>query len=183
MNIKFNSYDTCYEITDEPRSSQMLYNTTPDQTVTIDIDNPDNLNFYLDFIREHNADIINDTMEFQKKYGLHDPSVYGFLETGKMNVKLSHLKEEMDEILKAYESRDLNEFCDGILDLVYVAVGTLNLMNMPVESLWNDIQIRNMQKIRATKETVGKRGSTFDVIKPEGWTGPITAKIIDSARP
>lgn len=122
--------------------------------------------------------MFDDTMSFQIKYGLYDPNVFGFLPEENMKVKIGHLQEEMAEVLKAYENKDLNEFCDGILDLVYVGLGTLALMNMPANALWTDIQIRNMNKIRATADTVGKRGSTFDVVKPAGWTGPRTAEII-----
>lgn len=96
-----------------------------------------------------------------------------------MKVKIGHLDEELAEIKKAYEEKDLYEFCDGILDLVYVALGTLNLMNMPIKALWRDIQVRNMSKVRATKDNMGKRETTFDVIKPEDWSGPRTKEIID----
>lgn len=139
----------------------------------------------LDYMPNPYADpaMVTDTMDFQKKYGLWDEKVYGFLPDENMKVKVGHLKEEMVEIEKALENKDLSEFCDGIIDLVYVALGTLNLMNMPVKALWNDVHVRNMQKIRATADNMGKRGSTFDVIKPEGWTGPRTSEIIDVYRP
>ena len=91
--------------------------------------------------------MFDDTMSFQVKYGLYDPNVFGFLPEENMKVKIGHLQEEMAEVLKAYENKDLNEFCDGILDLVYVGLGTLALMNMPANALWTDIQIRNMNKI------------------------------------
>ena len=71
------------------------------------------------------------------------------------------------------------EFFDALIDLIYVASGTLNLCNAPSEILWKDVQIKNMQKVRATKDTVGKRGSTFDVVKPEGFIGPVPEKIIE----
>ena len=147
---------------------------------TVDIDALDP-HEYVSFIHGYDAgpDLIADTWFFQEKYGLLDHDVYGFLEDDKMKVKIGHLKEELAEIEKAYSEKNLYEFCDGILDLVYVALGTVNLMNMPVRELWTDIQIRNMMKVRATTETMGKRGSTFDVVKPEGWSGPRTKEIID----
>lgn len=140
-------------------------------------------NGYYDFLASHaqteGFNIADDTMAFQQKYGLYDPNIIGFLPVENMKVKLGHLDEEMAEIKHAYETGDLYEFCDGILDLVYVGLGTLNLMNMPANELWKDIHIRNMCKIRATADNMGKRGSTFDVIKPEGWTKPRTKEIID----
>lgn len=129
------------------------------------------------------ANVIGDVREFQEYYGLLDKSIYGFLPEENMKMKLGHIKEEFDEIIKAYGERDLAEVTDGLIDLIYVAGGLLTLMNLPVEQLWTDVHIRNMAKVRATKETVGKRGSTFDVVKPAGWTGPRTQEIIEYYRP
>lgn len=147
---------------------------------SIDIDSMP-VEIYINFLSTVNvsADMSWDTRVFQHAYGLLDNSVYGFLEDDKMKVKIGHLDEELAEIKKAYEEKDLYEFCDGILDLVYVALGTLNLMNMPIKALWRDIQVRNMSKVRATKDNMGKRETTFDVIKPEDWSGPRTKEIID----
>lgn len=137
---------------------------------------------YFKFISSRKSNVFDDTMEFQKKYGLWNSDVYGFLPPENMKVKLGHLEEELKEIFEGYEKGDLAQVCDGIIDLIYVASGTLNLMNVPAQQLWNDVQIRNMQKIRATSDNVGKRGSTFDVIKPEGWQGPRTEDIIDCGK-
>lgn len=144
----------------------------------IDIDSLDKEE-YKRLLSSKTATIFEDTMAFQQKYGLLDPNIYGFLTEEKMKVKLGHLQEELDEIYTAYQNKDLAQCCDGLLDLIYVASGTLNLMNVPATELWNDIQIRNMQKIRATSDNMGKRGSTFDVIKPKGWKSPRTEDILD----
>lgn len=46
------------------------------------------------------------------------------------------------------------------------------------DELWVDVQRANMSKERALKAGDSKRGSTWDVIKPEGWVPPRTAEII-----
>lgn len=127
-----------------------------------------------------NTNIFDDTMAFQQKYGLWRKDQFGILPEEEMKVKIGHLYEELAEIDKAHKEGNIYEISDGLTDLIYVASGLLNLMNMPAQALWNDVQVRNMQKIRATKDNVGKRGSTFDVIKPEGWLPPRTKDIIDS---
>lgn len=49
-----------------------------------------------------------------------------------------------------------------------------------LKALWNDVQRANMTKVRATKATEGKRGAAaFDIVKPEGWVGPMTMQIIN----
>lgn len=91
---------------------------------------------------------------------------------GKPEVKFVH-----DQEVKV----NLHDFLDGLVDLVYVTLGTAYLhglfhdhMNSQLptifEDAWRRVQEANMQKVRATVET--KRGTTFDVVKPEGWKAP-----------
>lgn len=135
---------------------------------------------YHSLMNTWSTNIFDDTMAFQQKYGLWRKDQFGILPEEEMKVKIGHLYEELAEIDKAHKEGNIYEISDGLTDLIYVASGLLNLMNMPARALWNDVQARNMQKIRATKDNVGKRGSTFDVIKPEGWLPPRTKDIIDS---
>lgn len=135
---------------------------------------------YHSLMNTWSTNIFDDTMAFQQKYGLWRKDQFGILPEEEMKVKIGHLYEELAEIDKAHKEGNIYEISDGLTDLIYVASGLLNLMNMPAQALWNDVQARNMQKIRATKDNVGKRGSTFDVIKPEGWLPPRTKDIIDS---
>ena len=137
---------------------------------------------YQSLMNTWNTNIFDDTMAFQQKYGLWRKDQFGILPEEEMKVKIGHLYEELAEIDKAHKEGNIYEISDGLIDLIYVASGLLNLMNIPAQALWNDVQARNMQKIRATKDNVGKRGSTFDVIKPEGWLPPRTKDIVDSTR-
>lgn len=137
---------------------------------------------YQSLMNTWSTNIFDDTMAFQQKYGLWRKDQFGILSEEEMKVKIGHLYEELAEIDKARKEGNIYEISDGLIDLIYVASGLLNLMNMPAQALWNDVQARNMQKIRATKDNVGKRGSTFDVIKPEGWLPPRTKDIVDSTR-
>jgi predicted HAD superfamily Cof-like phosphohydrolase len=148
--------------------------------ITTDIDKLSSEDYFR--FLTYKSSVFEDTMAFQQKYGLWDSEQSGFLPDENMKVKLGHLQEELNEIVAGYVNKDLAQVCDGLIDLIYVASGTLNLMNMPAQQLWNDVQLRNMKKIRATADNMGKRGSTFDVIKPEGWTGPRTEDIIEASK-
>lgn len=141
-----------------------------------------NPNDYYMLMNTWETNVFNDTLAFQKKFALWEKKLApDFLDEDKMKVKLNHMQEELQETLAAYKNKNIYDFCDGILDLIYVASGTLNLMNAPAQALWTDIHLRNMEKVRATKDTMGKRGSTFDVVKPKGWVGPRTEDIIKEA--
>ena len=131
-------------------------------------------------------DIFDDTLEFQLKYGLLEPRddykfmPPEFLPEENMLMKIGHLQEELDEIKKAYENRDLPETADRLMDLIYVAAGLCNLMHLPSYYLWNDVQNSNMAfKERVTSlDNATKRGSTFDVRKTARWIAPRGAELI-----
>lgn len=62
---------------------------------------------------------------------------------------------------------------DALIDLVYVALGTAQLMGYPWQKGWDLVQGANMAKVRAQADgSDSLRGSSFDVVKPEGWTAP-----------
>lgn len=130
--------------------------------------------------------VFDDTLQFQLKYGLLTPKDYAFmppkfLEDENMKMKIGHMQEELDEIKKAYENRDLAETADRLMDLIYVAAGLCNLMCLPAHYLWCDVQNSNMAfKERVTSlDKATKRGSTFDVRKTDRWIAPRGQELID----
>lgn len=68
---------------------------------------------------------------------------------------------------------------DALIDLVYVALGTAHLLGYPWQVGWNAVQSANMAKERAASAEDSKRGSSFDVIKPPGWSPPNIERILD----
>lgn len=80
------------------------------------------------------------------------------------------LAEETNEYLEAMLEADMVKAVDGLLDIVYVALGTLYYMGVPVQECWNAVQKANMAKVRG----VTSRGNEIDARKPEGWMGPET---------
>jgi predicted HAD superfamily Cof-like phosphohydrolase len=78
------------------------------------------------------------------------------------------LTEEVNEFLEAGLRGDMVGATDGLLDTVYVALGTLHMMGVPVQACWDLVQQANMAKVRG----VTKRGNAIDAVKPVGWVGP-----------
>lgn len=130
------------------------------------------------------ANVFGDTDFFQIHFGLKtEQNKPSFLSEEQMNMKLGHLSEEFNEILKAYKERDIVEVADGLMDLIYVAAGLANLMNLPCHELWKDVQNSNIAyKERVTSlDNATKRGSTFDVHKTKDWIAPRGKEIIEAA--
>lgn len=68
------------------------------------------------------------------------------------------------------EPQDLEHQLDALVDLVYVALGTAYLHGFNFDEAWRRVHAANMKKVRAQRAEQSLRGSTFDVVKPEGWT-------------
>jgi predicted HAD superfamily Cof-like phosphohydrolase len=81
------------------------------------------------------------------------------------------LAEETNEFLEGAIAGNMIKTIDGLLDTVYVALGTLYMMGLPehtVQACWDAIQKANMAKVRG----MTARGNKIDAIKPLGWIGP-----------
>jgi len=78
------------------------------------------------------------------------------------------LSEELDEYFEAGMHGDIVKATDGLLDIVYVALGTLYMMGIPADECWAHVQKANMQKVLG----MTSRGNKIDAQKPEGWVPP-----------
>ena len=126
-------------------------------------------------------DMITDIRNFHEKYKLAPLQEPGFLPQELMSFRLKFLLEELTETMNAVEAQDLEETFDGLIDLIYVALGTLYLMRCPTALGWREVHSANMEKIRAQRADQSKRSSTFDVVKPEGWQKPKMLDILNAA--
>lgn len=115
-----------------------------------------------------------DVLEFHRKFGMlvHEQPVH--LTRRKLQERLNFLGEELDEMREGCDLQDLPAIADALVDLVYVALGTVVMLGLPWEKLWDDVQRANMEKERG----VGKRGHLVDCVKPPGWQGPRTLEIL-----
>lgn len=117
---------------------------------------------------------INDVIDFQEELGQWKRGNIRHLTQRKLQERMELLQEELNEFGDASRAQDMAEQADALVDLVYVALGTANMLGLPWEELWADVHRANMAKQRG----VGKRGHKVDVIKPAGWEGPKTMGIL-----
>lgn len=82
--------------------------------------------------------------------------------------RLRFMTEELEEYYEAARKGDLVEAVDGLLDLIYVAAGTLWFMGIPSQKCWDAVQTANMAKVLGTTH----RGNRLDAAKPAGWQPP-----------
>ena len=115
--------------------------------------------------------------EFQQKFGqiVNDKPTH--LTKSKLGERIQCLHEELDEFKEACDKQDLAAQADALVDLVYFAKGTANMLGLPWSELWDDVHAANMEK----KRGVGKRGHAVDCVKPAGWVPPQTELILKNA--
>jgi predicted HAD superfamily Cof-like phosphohydrolase len=119
---------------------------------------------------------------FHEKFGLTYNGKPRLLDSMTVRFRLKFLEEELMEFRVSAISDDMPGMADALIDLVYVAMGTAYTMGLPWQPLWNEVQRANMSKVRASSADESKRGSSLDVVKPEGWKGPDIEGVLDAAR-
>lgn len=130
--------------------------------------------------------MIEDVEEFHKKFRLEYDGKPRHLPADLRRFRLRFLNEELHEYIEAGLNLDsaikagddaeithwLEQQLDALMDLCYVAIGTGYLQGFDMSTAWIRIQRANMAKVRAEHASQSKRGSHYDVIKPDGWTPP-----------
>ena len=127
-------------------------------------------------------DLIKDIDQFHKKFGFEKNEKVGIPDNNELvNFRTSFLMEELAEYTQAITKKDAAGALDALVDIVYIALGTAWLFNLPFDKAWNEVQKANMSKVRA-KSKSKKRGTSFDVIKPKGWEAPNIERIVEEER-
>lgn len=95
----------------------------------------------------------------------------------KLDPKLNRFRDERlkEELREHLESKDPAKRFDGLLDLIYIAMGTIHLHGWDFYTGWSRVHMANMAKVRGEGHE-GKYGSdgvhVVDIIKPLGWRAP-----------
>lgn len=89
-----------------------------------------------------------------------------------LKLRLRMLNEEHNETVNAYLSNDSEEFVDGLIDLIVIAAGTLDLFGVDVEEAWDEVMNANLGKAVGVKPGRPNPLGLPDLIKPSGWQPP-----------
>lgn len=139
-----------------------------------------------------------DVKAFHEKFGLRYDGPPRYLPVEMANCKTKALVEELKEyenaIAQGYNDllqatvdsehsdnlvKHLADQFDALLDAVYVALGNLYLQGFDFERGWPRVHAANMAKRRAKVASESKRDSTYDVVKPKGWTAPDLTDLVE----
>jgi hypothetical protein len=99
----------------------------------------------------------------------------------KVDILISCLAKNINDYDQAYKNFDEKSVKKALSELYVNCLFGAADMGFTEEmwnELWDDVQKCNMAKERVLKAGDSKRGSTWDVRKPVGWTRPQTAEIV-----
>jgi predicted HAD superfamily Cof-like phosphohydrolase len=119
-----------------------------------------------------------DVQDFHDKFQVPLAPKPALLGDEAYNFRLGFMREELNEFVQAHYDNDLPIAFDSLIDLVYVAYGTAQMMGCTPamwQEMWDAVQRANMSKVRASSAAESKRGTSLDVVKPAGWTSPDAA--------
>jgi len=119
-------------------------------------------------------DMLRDVHDFHQKFGLVDAyaSTPSINNKELMEFRAKFLVEEAEEFAEAIRENHLVKAFDALIDIVYVALGTALMMNVPWLKGWQAVHFANMQKVRVLRKEQSGRRSQYDVVKPSGWISP-----------
>jgi predicted HAD superfamily Cof-like phosphohydrolase len=135
----------------------------------------------------------DDIKDFHEKFNLHYDGKPRVLEPDLGDFRINFMIEELTEYIEAEKNlrlfvkdghsvdllMNMEKAFDALVDLVYVALGTAYLHGFDFNEGWRRVQEANMKKIRALREEDSKRGSIYDVVKPQGWKSPSHKDLIE----
>ena len=124
------------------------------------------------------TNIFEDMFDMHSHYEVHDWEEKKLAEEDLeafeklLEFRLAFLQEELDETKLAYENRDPEEIVDGLIDLIVIAAGTLDMYKVDGDKAWNEVFKANMKKKVGVKESRPNPLGLPDLIKPDDWEAP-----------
>tara|TARA_R110002020_G_scaffold408829_2_gene618603 strand:- start:266 stop:697 length:432 start_codon:yes stop_codon:yes gene_type:complete len=122
--------------------------------------------------------MVSDIEDMHKKYQVNE-WVTKQLEENNINnlqqllaFRLDFVEEEFEETLKAFADKNPKEIVDGLIDIIVIAIGTLDIFNVDTDWAWDKVHKANMNKEVGVKPGRPNPLGLPDLIKPTGWTSP-----------
>ena len=113
---------------------------------------------------------------FMKTFG-QDVKQSSSFSTDKINkLRVSLIKEELDELIEAMNKKDLVEVADALTDILYVTYGAGHAFGINLDDCFEEVQSSNMSKLdKDGRPIYNDKGK---VMKGPGYFKPDLSKFI-----
>jgi len=105
--------------------------------------------------------------------------IYRFISKASDEKKMSYLQfranfiqEELDELFTAIDNHEPDEVVDAFIDIIVIALGSLDAFDVNIKKAWKRVHHANMQKEIGVKDTRPNPLGLPDLVKPKGWQAP-----------
>ena len=123
------------------------------------------------------SNVFFDLQQIHDQFQFPRPDEPQLLDDQHMESRVNFLYEELQETQDAFAVKDLEEVIDGLIDLMYVAAGTLDLMGVNGLAHWQEVHKANLQKRSGSNDK--RVGMPYDLVKPPGWQPPNHKRILE----
>ena len=118
-----------------------------------------------------------DVKKFMKTFGQIVITKPQFPEEKVMRLRYELIKEELDDLKKAMEEKDLKEIADALTDILYVAYGAGCAYGIDLDKCFKEVQRANMSKLGADgKPIYNDKGK---VMKGPNYSAPNLKQFIE----
>ena len=119
-------------------------------------------------------DLISDIKQMHIHYKMNE--AFANLDADKLlpllKFRVAFLQEELDEMNLAIEERNADDVCDAVIDLVVVALGTLDAFGIDAYKAWDRVLKANMSKTAGTNASRPNEFNLPDLCKPTSFVAP-----------
>ena len=84
---------------------------------------------------------------FMEMFGKEDKSKASFGSNKINQLRYNLIKEELDELKKAIDNKDLLEVADALTDILYVTYGAGHAFGINLDKCFDEVQNSNMSKL------------------------------------
>ena len=84
---------------------------------------------------------------FMQTYGQEVKAKANFSDEKTNNLRVDLIKEELEELTKAMDEKDLLEVADALTDILYVTYGAGHAFGINLDKCFDEVQRSNMSKL------------------------------------
>ena len=84
---------------------------------------------------------------FMQTYGQEVKAKANFSDEKTNNLRVDLIKEELEELTKAMDEKDLLEVADALTDILYVTYGAGHAFGINLDKCFDEVQSSNMSKL------------------------------------
>ena len=85
--------------------------------------------------------------KFMKTFGQEIREKAGFPDDKITSLRYELIKEELDELREAIDSKDMKEVADALTDILYVTYGAGHAFGIDLDKCFEEVQNSNMSKL------------------------------------